>query len=162
MKTFQLELNEQAFCPHQPGLCAHLVFFVCVVRSLIKRLWDVSARSVRGGTVPHQWAFIVKKNVETLHPINATTCVIPVSNLLPLCGNNCRVYKRVRFPNMRGKTRAVLPSAIGRWSRTAFYCRTPFSPGRCRSRQLWLGSIGRFRWALWCSLAGISVINVSE
>lgn len=64
----------------------------------------------RGGTVLHQCAFIVIKNVETLHPINATTSVIPVSNLLPLCGNNFRVYKRVRFPSIVGRTGAVLSS----------------------------------------------------
>lgn len=92
--------------------CAHLVFFLCVITSLIKHLWDVSSCSVRGGTVLHQCAFIVKKNVETLQPINATTSVIPVSNLLPLCGNNFRVYKRVRFPNIVERTGAVLPSAF--------------------------------------------------
>lgn len=111
MKNFQLELNEREFSPHQPVLCAHLVFFLCVIRSLIKHLWDVSSCSVKGGAVLHQCAFIVKKNVETLHPINATTSVIPVSNLLPLCGNNFRVYKRVRFPNIVGRTGAALPSA---------------------------------------------------
>lgn len=86
------------------------MFFLCVVRRLVQHLGDASSRSVQGGTVPHQCAFIVKKNVETLHPINATTSVIPVSNLLPLCGNNFRVYKRVRFPSTVGRTPAVLSS----------------------------------------------------
>lgn len=53
----------------------------------------------------------MKQNVAALHPINATTSVIPVANLLPLCGNNFRVYKSVRFPNRVERTRAVLPSA---------------------------------------------------
>lgn len=127
-----------------------------VIRSWMKHLWDVTSCSAKGGAVLHQRAF-TKKNVETLRPINATASVIPVSNLLPLCGNNFRVYKRVRF----------LPSACAVRAQPRFTPKLRVQPGAAArgscDYRLSNASAGFFEAAWWtAAIARIRARNVSE
>lgn len=122
----------------------------------MKHLWDVTSCSAKGGAVLHQRAF-TKKNVETLRPINATASVIPVSNLLPLCGNNFRVYKRVRF----------LPSACAVRAQPRFTPKLRVQPGAAArgscDYRLSNASAGFFEAAWWtAAIARIRARNVSE